>query len=352
MSNNQKNILFKIESNKEIGTGHLMRCLTLANALRDSGNSVYFLLNDTDRSSINLIKKMRFNIIFLKNQKRNNISILEDAFLTKKNIEKNNLESSYLVIDNYKIDKKWEVILRKTVKKIILIDDMANREHDCDVLIDQNYFIKNMANRYSKLVPKKCKLFLGPKFAIIRPEFLVLKKKVKIRNSLKKILISFGGTDPTNETMKILKIIKKSKFNNIKFIIISGRLNAHKTEIKNICKKFKNIVFYSHTKKIADIMLDVDLSFGGGGTTTWERCFVELPTIATILTKNQKAIVESMTKIGCMMNLGSAKKLTKNDYENALDSINSKKLTKMSQACEKFIDGKGVYRLSKIISNL
>ena len=119
MSSNQKNILFKVESNKEIGTGHLMRCLTLANALRDSGNRVYFLLNDTDRSSINLIKKIGFSIIFLKNQKRNNMPILEDALLTKKIIEKNNLESSYLIIDNYKIDKKWERILRKTVKKII-----------------------------------------------------------------------------------------------------------------------------------------------------------------------------------------------------------------------------------------
>tara|TARA_B110000014_G_C20122214_1_gene595275 strand:+ start:2911 stop:3900 length:990 start_codon:yes stop_codon:yes gene_type:complete len=329
-----------------------MRCTTLADYFKKKGFSVVFISRYIDKNSLKLLKQNGHSAYVLKNTKKNNLTQIQDALLTKEILLKQNINFPYLIVDNYTLSKKWETILKKYVYKIIVIDDMANKKHDCDLLINQNYSVQNMIKKYKKILPKKCNILSGTKYAILRPEFLKLRKLIKMRVSLNTILISFGGSDPTNETIKILKAIKNLNLIKIKFIIIAGKLNSNLEKIKKLTSQINNSDFYSHTNKIEKLMMKSDLSFGGGGTTTWERCCLGLPSIISILAVNQKQIVESLSKDNYCINLGQAKKLTVNDYENMISNIEIKKIRKMSSNCKKLVDGKGTNRVINAILSL
>ena len=202
-----KKFFIRVESNEKIGTGHLMRCLTIANSLRKMGNQVHFISKNMSKESKELLESNKFSVNLL-DYKRKKFDYEIDAKFTIEIIKKERKNSTFLIIDNYEIDKKWETLVKKFVKKIIVIDDLANRKHSCELLIDQNLNSDIKEKQYKKLTPKNCILLTGTQFAILRPEFYKLRKLTKTRTKIKNILISYGGTDPTNETIKVLKALK------------------------------------------------------------------------------------------------------------------------------------------------
>lgn len=148
-----------------------------------------------------------------------------------------------LVIDSYAIDIKWESILRLHVKKIMVIDDLANRKHDCDILLDQNEYL-NKDKRYEGLVPQNCKLLLGARYAILREEFYKAREKMRLRDGkIKNILVFFGGSDLSNETIKALEAIVLLQRQDIRVNVIVGQSNPNKEAIENFCKKIICIIF-------------------------------------------------------------------------------------------------------------
>ena len=305
---------------------------------------VRFIINEFDKNSLKILKNNKFKVHSLK-IKNKNLTILEDAKLTREFIIKKKINSPYLIIDNYKINKNWESILKKIVYKIIVIDDMMISKHNCDLLINQNYSIKNQKKYYDELIPKNCKLLNGTKYALLRPEFIKLRKISKPRKKLNKILISFGGADPTNETIKVLKAFKNINLEKLKLIVIAGHSNSNKKNIKKLTDQIINSKFYTYSEKIGYFMVNSDLAIGGAGTTTWERCCLGLPSIISILSVNQKQIGYSLSKINCVKNLGIANKLSIKDYESAIQKFDNKTLQQMSKNCKKLVDGKGANRV-------
>ena len=322
----------------------MMRCLTLAKIFKKKNYLVRFIINEFDKNSLTILKKNKFKVNSLK-IKNKNLTILQDAKLTRDFIIKKKIDSPYLIIDNYKINKNWESILKKIVYKIIVIDDMMISKHNCDLLINQNYLIKNEEKYYDGLIPKNCKLLNGTKYAILRPEFAKLRKISKPRKKLNKILISFGGADPTNETTKVLKAFKNINLVKLKLVVIAGNSNSNKKNIKKLTDQIINSKFYTYSEKIGYFMVNSDLAIGGAGTTTWERCCLGLPSIISILSVNQKQIGNSLSKIKCVKNLGLANKLSVKDYESAIKKLDNKTLLQMSINSKKLVDGKGANRV-------
>ena len=346
----KKNFFIRVESNEKIGTGHLMRCLTIANSLRKKGNQVYFISKNMSEESKKLLESNKFSVKLL-DYKRKKFDYKIDAKFTIEIIKKEKENSTFLIIDNYQIDQKWETLVKKFVKKTVVIDDLANRKHNCELLIDQNLNSDIKEKQYKKLVPKNCILLIGTQFAILRPEFYELRKLIKTRTKLKNILISYGGTDPSNETIKVLKALKNLNLKNINTYIISGNLNSKNKEIEHLSRKLKNSKFYEYTKNIAKLMIKADIAFGGAGTTSWERCCLGLPTIITILSDDQKDIAEALDENVCGINLGSGKKMRVKDYENTLRKFDWKKIREFSLNCKKIVDGRGTNRvISEILS--
>jgi len=242
-----------------------------------------------------------------------------DALATIDIIDRYPRSERLLVVDHYGLDYRWETMLRSCVDKILIIDDLANRRHECDFLLDQNLY-EDLESRYDGLVPENCRLFLGPAYALIRKEFREAKAKMKPRDGqVKRILIFMGGSDPTNETMKALKAVQMLERTDIAVDVVVGANHPFREEIQKKCLDTPTTNFYCQTDRMADLMAEADLAIGGGGTATWERCYMELPSLVVTVAKNQEQVAEYLHRIGAIGLLGAKEEITEKVITNVLD---------------------------------
>lgn len=305
----------RVDSSLEIGTGHVMRCLTLADKLRKRGITVRFICREHVGHSADLIEENGFEVFLLpyvrinrKIRKRTRYSnwlgapLKMDVSQTKEILKTG--RADLLIIDHYAIDEQWERNFRDVSKKIIVIDDLADRKHDCDLMIDQN-FHEDSKWRYQTLVPSHCKKFLGPSYALLREEFHEQWKKQKIREgSLRRILIFFGGIDQTNETGRAIESFLNLGRDDIQVDVVVGKSNPHIKELQTICQQYDNLHVYCQISNIAELMAQADLSIGAGGSTTWERCYLSLPSMVWSVAENQVEICKGLGKKKIIKYLG------------------------------------------------
>jgi len=338
-------IFIRVDSGVDIGIGHMMRCLSLAEILVKTDFEVIFISNKLNAKIYNLIIKKRCKICILPENNQNTNIVEHDAIETQKIIESFDDSISWLLVDHRNLDIQWEKILRKSVQKIIVIDDLANKKHDCDILIDQNLYEK-INQRYQNLVPKNCKKLLGPKYALLRSEFSNLRQKsIKNRIKLQKILISFGGTDPSNETRKVLEAMKIINLKNVHIDVVTTSVNPFKDEIQQLCSSMTNTNFHCDVDKIGILMNTSDLAIGAGGSTTWERCCLGLPSLVSVISEDQLECTKIMDKEGYIIYLGLAENLTTENYVEKIKNINIEHLQKMSKLNLEIVDGQGCQRI-------
>lgn len=311
------NIVIRTDSSLEIGTGHVMRCLTLAKQLRCNGADISFICRDFPGNSIYFIQQQGFKVFTLTTlNKQHNLQWTinqwdKDAAETKEILNTFNKTVDLLIVDHYGLDSKWEYEFRKSIKNIMVIDDLANRPHDCDLLLDQNYYL-DMQNRYNGLVSDSCFKLLGPNNVLLRDEFLSIEvEKVNRNGSINNILIFFGGTDPTGETMKVLKAVKELNRCDIEYTVIVGVANPQRKEIQQICRQMPNVTFHCQVTNMAELMKKSDLAIGAGGSTTWERCYLGLPSIVVIVAENQKEVIHAVAEKEAVLSLGQSLDVTK-----------------------------------------
>lgn len=312
------NTFFRVDSSIQMGTGHLMRCLTLADALRKKESNVSFICRELPGNLCDLIEKKGFKVYRLpyttvkynnKNQSSGyaqwlGVSWEEDAEQTNAILAKEETVVDWLIIDHYALDKQWESLTRPFVGKIMVIDDLADRPHDCDLLLDQNLY-EDIETRYEGIVPNNCQLLLGPRYALLRQEFVEARKNLRERDgNVKNILIFFGGTDPTNETWKALEAVQLLNRPDIAIDVVVGAANSSKDSIKEICSTMSNAHYHCQVDNMAQLVVNADLAIGGGGTTTWERCLLALPTIVLVIAENQMETTKAVAKAGAIYNLG------------------------------------------------
>ena len=344
----QKNLFIRVDSGSDIGLGHVMRCFALAEVIKNMNFNVYFISKGIEGNIIKNVEKYGYKVFRIDSKaiKSSKSHWKMDAVKTTKIIQRFKNEKNLLLVDNYELSNMWETWLKLVVDKIIVIDDFLNRSHNCDLIIDQNlHTSKKERNKIN------CKKLLGPKYALLRKEFVKSRKIVKERSGkINRILVSFGGSDEKNQTLKVLKAIKKLDKEKISVDVIVGEPNKNKIKIKKICSMLKNYTYYQQTKNMAKIMNKADLAIGAGGIMTWERCCLGLPSIVSIVSKNQEDAVNAVSKKGCLINLGKAERLTSEDYLNAITNFNPRKLILMQKKCMELVDGNGTELVAKQIS--
>ncbi|CAH8767389.1 UDP-2,4-diacetamido-2,4,6-trideoxy-beta-L-altropyranose hydrolase [Paenibacillus dendritiformis] len=292
-------VVIRVDASEQIGLGHIMRCLTLADMLKQRGASTTFISRPLPQAIYVQIKKHGHKIRIL----RDKFILLEDADAVIQILHSFEAVIDLLIIDQYELDYVWERCIRPYVKHIAVIDDLANRRHDCDFLLDQN-FVENMEGRYNKLVPPECQLFLGPKNALLRQEFYTNIEKVQPRNKVDSALVSFGGSDPTGETMKIVRAIRKGILPKLHYSIVIGGANARAKEIEDQCRQLKNISVHLNAQNMSELILESDICIGSPGISTWERCILGLPSIHIIVADNQLETAFALEKAGLAWNMG------------------------------------------------
>jgi len=312
------NVTIRADASVHIGTGHVMRCLTLADSLKAHGADVSFICRLLDGNICDQAESKGYNVYrlpylespvdhgerLMNDMECINVDWRIDAEQTEAILKLMPQDTDWLIIDNYAIDKPWEMTMRPYVGRIMVIDDLANRGHDCDVLLDQN-FCDNSKNRYTDLVPDHCIRLLGPKYALLRTEFFEARKRLTQRNgSVRKILVFFGGSDPSNETSKVLEALWLVNRPEITVDVVVGAVNPHKEQVEQLCLSTSNTTFYYQVDNMAEFMAGADLAIGGGGTSTWERCYLGLPTIALAVANNQIEVAGAVSTAGAAWDLG------------------------------------------------
>ncbi len=336
-------VVIRVDSSTVIGSGHLMRCLTLAERLRKEQKAeVHFISRDLEGNLHDIIKEAGFFLHTLPchaiNERLNGyavwltVSQAVDVAETKA-VLRGIGKVDCIVVDNYAIDIAWESEIRPYVDKIFVVDDLANRVHDCDSLLDQGFYC-DKEQRYVGLVPKNCELLLGPKYVLLREEFYETRKRLRRRSGeLHNLLIFYGGSDPTGETVKAVQAVINCSFADTKVIVIAGSANTQKEVLHTMCERYPFFSFYEKVDNMATLMNEADLMMGAGGSTTWERCFLELPAIVTAIADNQERTCEDCATQGWIDYMGRCETVTVTRLENELEQLRNGRIATLQQNC-------------------
>ena len=298
------NVLFRVDASFEMGTGHVMRCLTLAETLRQNGVEVEFISREHQGNEIKKIEDSGFKVYKLEHRKIKSddkaklqhshwlgVTQIQDAFDCIDLIKGKFFD--WLIVDHYALDEEWQNNLRTFYGKLLIIDDLSDRKHNCDVLLDQTY--NKSKSSYKKLVPPRCKLLIGSKYALLRSEFTELRSKSlrsRIKPKLKNLLINMGGIDKSNHTSSVLTHLSESELSSgLNISVVMGSSSPFLEEVKSLADKLPmNIQILENVKKMAELMVSSDIAIGASGTTTWERCCMGLPAIQIVTASNQKPL--------------------------------------------------------------
>lgn len=342
-------VSIRADASIHIGSGHVMRCMTLAQALASKGARVSFICREFPGHLCDYLESSGFQTIRLPYAEAPMASMTSSIFGEQDASETiqaiGGVNSDWLIVDHYSLEKAWESKMRPLVGKIMVIDDLANRCHDCNLLLDQNLFT-DAERRYTPLVPSDCVKLLGPNFALLRPEFAVARSKLRERDgSVKRILIFFGGYDPTGETIKVLQSIKKFA-SSIMIDVIIGTHNAQKDEIKRYAQTLPHTRYFHFVKNMTDLIVQADLFIGTAGISTWERCCLGLPSVVITNADNQVEPIVSLAKEEVLLYAGHAAQLTRNQLEKLLDEaiVDTVMLKRYSINSMQLVDGKGAKR--------
>lgn len=228
----------------------------------------------------------------------------------------------------------------------MVIDDLANRRHDCDLLLDQT--LGRVSEDYSSLVPDKAKLLLGPSFALLRPEFGLMRSRSLERRKgiLERVLVSLGGSDPKDITSLTLRALKAVGIPcEIDVVLGSGSPNYH--AVARVIETMDLPVnLHLDTSCMSELMASADLSIGACGTTSWERCALGLPALVIVTAENQRFIAEKLEDSGAVKVLGDWTEVTEDLLKFELYQLasNPRTLSLMSQVASEICDGRGLER--------
>lgn len=348
-------ITFRVDASQDIGIGHLMRCLTLADELKCHGVNTAFICQNLPDNLVPLVAQKGHALCNLPATATGERRDWEqDAADTINCINASKVSVDWLVVDHYKIDGQWESRLSTHVKKIMVIDDLANRPHQCDLLLDQNFY-SDQDTRYSGLTSPNCKKLLGPKYALLRPEFLHARAQLRERGGeIKRILVFLGGGDPDNLTTRAIEAIQALGRPDIATDVVVGVSNPHLGSIREFCNRIPNTTFLVQISNMAELISAADLAICAGGATTWERCFLGLPSITVVFADNQEPTTIDIAREGAILYLGWANKLTRSDYIDALRGMisNPGKLDEMRRNSLRLMGGSGYLGVAAIVREL
>ncbi len=340
-----------------------MRCLALASKLREKGEKIAFICRDLPGNLIKRVEMESFPVKILpspanfaskKIQKPPphaawlGVPWEQDAKETQAIVAAESSPRNVLAVDHYAIDARWEAALSGSISTILVIDDLEDRPHSCQVLLNQNLCFERSADPNTTTQELR-----GPAYALLRPEFSLARHGLDFRNGdIRRVNIFFGGTDPTNETMKALRGILPLVGKELEIDVILGATNPYVRLIQELHSQDPSrFHLRSNVMNMAELLASADIAIGASGTSTWERACLGVPALNTIIADNQRGIAKAAHEAGISVNLGEATVLSEQDYAQAFLKIRSNPnlLRQMSRAGMNLVDGLGTERVVKVL---
>ena len=334
-------VAFRVDASPKIGSGHFMRCMTLAIGLKEQGAQVRFVSRELPEHFRTMLDSGGCEFAPL--------NTIEDASGTAEMLGASSWD--WVVVDHYKLDARWESAMRSTGKRILAIDDIADRAHDCDVLLDQNYYV-NAQTRYLGKTPANCRLLLGPGFALLGMDYVRLRRSARTRCApVQRVLVFLGGADASNFTERAISALVPHAGKLAKVDVVIGLQHPKVDEIRSLCAKH-GFDCHVQTTRMAELVQAADLAIGAGGSNTWERCSLGLPSLVVTVADNQLQAARDVATLKATRMVGTAAEVTCAALSQEIGTaIPSPWIEEASRKGMELVDAQGTARLVELMEN-
>lgn len=359
--NDSPTIAFRVDASTLIGSGHVMRCLTLADALAESGACCYFVMRAQSGSLERMVKGRGHRVLMLPKPQETISEVSgnsashaswlgtdwhSDASETVSALA--GIEPDWLVVDHYALDQKWEALVSSYAARVMVIDDLADRHHDCDLLLDQN--LGRLERDYDGLVPNRANRLIGPGYALLRLEFSDARDESLARREHAKVetvLVSMGGVDKENITGDVLTILESIA--EVRACRVTVVLGASCPNIDAVSRQAEfsplPVELHVNAGNMAELMAGADLAIGAAGGSAWERCCLGLPALLVVMADNQRDGAQALHETGAALCIGGIEDIQES-LPAAIGSVfEPSVLREMSQRAAAICDGSGVDRI-------
>jgi UDP-2,4-diacetamido-2,4,6-trideoxy-beta-L-altropyranose hydrolase len=316
-----------------------MRCRTLGRELQRRGAAVTFLCRRQSGDLISLLEQ-EFPVLVLPEQPLSPCDELEsrelygawlgcsqatDASQCLQALAQAGITSaSWLVADHYGLDARWEAQLLAELAgddappRLLVIDDLADRPHQADLLLDQNFFGEATDQRYQGLVPYQCRQLLGPHYALLGPEYAQLHPLMPPRTELRRVLVFFGGVDPANLTGRALEALMDPALAHLAVDVVLGRQSPHRKAVHQLVARRPHTTLHGPLPSLAGLIARADLAIGAAGATAWERACLGLPSLVVAIAANQLPFAQALDQAGHLQLLGDEASVNAEQIRSAL----------------------------------
>lgn len=346
-------VAFRADAAVHIGSGHVMRCLTLADALAARGHDCQFLCRDHAGHMAGTILARGHGVHLLPTRdaaRRDGwlgVDSAEDAAQSLGVLER--LGAAWLVVDHYALDATWERAVAVAGTRLLVVDDLADRSHAADVLLDP--MLGHGVAEHAGKVPAGCDLLLGPDYALLSPAFARERGESltrRTRPALDRVMVAMGGYDPEDVTGRVLAVLREV-LPDVAVDVVLGAQAVHLDRIR--ARVGGPVRLHVATPHMATLLRDCDLVIGAGGTSAWERCCLGVPSLMVQLADNQTEVIGSLVRQGAALALGGVDDGLEARLRAALVACaDGRVLATMSAAAARVTDGRGVERVCDVMT--
>ena len=346
-------ILFRADGNSNIGLGHVMRCLSIADAFKNSGKKCLFFTANNELHKT--IKERGYKNLILESEydhMEDELESFEEAIDAR--------DVDIVIVDSYYVTEEylrelWTFCSNKHIT-LVYIDDILAFPYQCDVLLNYNIYAKEADYRILYKNSTLPTLLIGTQYTPQRAEFQGLPDR-KVKEDAKDILISTGGADSEHLGIEIIKAIKShSDWDEYRFHLVVGMMNSDKDKIESLSESKANISLYKRVKKMSELMMSCDVAVSAAGSTLYELCSTQTPAITYILADNQILGAEGFESAGVLHCTGDirgigASALAENLISDAVTlCYDYSKRQEIAKKMKMVIDGKGAQRICNMLS--
>lgn len=332
-------ILFRTDAGSTIGTGHVMRCLALAQAAKDAGYETVFVSTELPKTLRQRIEREGAAVRKLQSKPYGPDDAKETAAIAS------TLDTKHVVVDGYDFDAEYQRALKAAGCIVLFLDDHGHASsYDAQFALNQNIYATE--KMYTKRA-KDTKLLLGTRYCLLRREFIEWRAKEKNVAKAVRLLVTLGGADAKNATGKVLESLKTMQ-TPVETTVVVGGSNPHRASLEWLAQSLPFPVrVVVDTTEMPQLMAEADLAICAGGSTCYELAFMHVPMMTIVLAENQQAVAGALEKQGCSINLGPLEKLKGERLTHAVSDViaDEAKRRAMSHACGTIVDGEGADRV-------
>lgn len=338
------NLLIRADASVEIGTGHVMRCLALAQAWQDVGGQAEFAMAESTAAIQARLAAESCGMVALPSEPGTTADAGETIALARQH------QAEWVAVDGYRFSAEYQQELKQAGCKVLFLDDYGHAEHYfADVVLNQN--VQASEEMYGRK-ERSARLLLGPRYCLLRREFSGWREwKREIAPAARKLLVTMGGSDSANVTGRVIEALQMVEVEGLEATVVVGGSNPHLAELqKSACESSRKIAVMRDVANLPELMAGCDAAVSAAGSTCWELCLLGLPSLLIDVAENQAGVAKAMDASGCAVHVGNGSVETGKIAQELERLLQSQSLRQsLAERSRKLVDGHGAERVVSVL---